>query len=267
MPPDERSPGPVRITRRTALQAGAAAVALSGTLATSQAKPTSAASGGAPMANAQNPPPGWQVTNTPKPLPFAPDSLPGLSERLIQSHWENNYSGAVRRLNLIEQQLADLPADAPPYLLGALKREELIATNSMVLHELYFANLGGTASPSPAVMTALGAAFGDYDRWEREFRGTGVALGGGSGWVVLSYNVQNGLLRNSWASDHTQNLAFGVPLLVLDVYEHAYAIDYGAGTAQYIAAFMDNVNWSEVARRLEEAQARRLPAPFAAGSA
>ena len=82
---------------------------------------------------------------------------------------------------------------------------------------------------------------------------------------MLSYNVQNGVLRNTWASDHTQNLAFGVPLLVLDVYEHAYAIDYGAGTAQYIAAFMENVNWPEVARRLEEAQARRLPGPFAGG--
>src|SRR5216684_4589068 len=89
----------------------------------------------------------------------------------------------------------------------------------------------GTASPSQVLTNALAAAYGDYARWEREFRGTGVALGGGSGWVVLSYNVQNGTLRNSWASDHTQNLAFGVPLLVLDVYEHAYAIDFGAGTA------------------------------------
>src|SRR5687767_104107 len=117
MPPDECSPGPIRVNRRTALQVGAAIVALGGTLAASQANPTSASSGGAPMASAQTPAPAWQVTNTPKALPFAPDSLPGLSERLIQSHWENNYGGAVRRLNLIEQQLAELPADAPPYLL------------------------------------------------------------------------------------------------------------------------------------------------------
>jgi superoxide dismutase, Fe-Mn family len=266
MKTDRRSAPPQRIARRTALKTGAAAVALGTGLATGQAKPLSAATENAPMVSAQNPPPAWSVTNTPKRLPFAPDSLPGLSERLIMSHWENNYGGAVRRLNLIAQQLADLPADAPPYLLGALKREELIATNSMVLHELYFANLGGTASPPSALADAIGAAFGDYGRWEREFRGTGAALGGGSGWVVLSYQVQNGSLRNSWASDHTQNLAFGVPLLVLDMYEHAYAIDYGAGAAQYINAFMDNVNWTEVARRLDEAQARRLPAPFAAST-
>lgn len=257
---------PRRISRRTILRAGTAVAALGASGAGSPARPT-AAGGGAPMSSAQIQAPAWQGTHAPKPLPFAPGSLPGLSERLIQSHWENNYGGAVRRLNLIEQQLAELPSDAPPYLLGALKREELIATNSMVLHELYFANLGGTASPPQPLADALGAAFGDYQSWEQEFRGTGAALGGGSGWVVLSYHVQNGMLRNSWSGDHTQNLAFGVPLLVLDMYEHAYAIDYGAGAAQYIAAFMANVNWAEVARRFDEARAGRLPAPFAAGGA
>jgi superoxide dismutase, Fe-Mn family len=216
------------------------------------------------MAQAPVAPPAWQGTHTPKPLPFDPKSLRGLSERLIVSHHENNYSGAVKRLNLIQQQLGALPADAPPFLLGALKREELIATNSMVLHELYFANLGGTGSPSPGLAAEIGTAFGDFARWEREFRGTGVALGGGSGWVVLSYQVQNGMLRNSWAGDHTQNPAFGVPLLVLDMYEHSYALDYGANAQQYVAVFMDNVNWQEVARRLEEARARRLAQPFAA---
>src|SRR5712692_5454355 len=150
------------------------------------------------MAQSQIAPPAWQGTHTPKPLPFDPGALRGISERLIVSHWENNYSGAVRRLNVIEQHLASLPPDAPPFLLGALKREELIATNSMVLHELYFANLGGSEPPSEDVVQAIGAGFGDFARWEREFRGTGVALGGGSGWVLLSYQVQNGVLRNSW---------------------------------------------------------------------
>src|SRR5215210_6396028 len=120
------------------------------------------------MAQASVAPPAWQGTHTPKPLPFDPKALRGLSERLIVSHHENNYSGAVKRLNLIQQQL------------GALKREELIATNSMVLHELYFANLGGTDGPSPGLANEISAAFGEFARWEREFRGTGVALGGGS---------------------------------------------------------------------------------------
>lgn len=199
-------------------------------------------------------PPAWAGSHSPKPLPFDPASLPGLSERLVISHWENNYGGAVRRLNLIEQHVANLAPDSPPFLLGALKREELIATNSMVLHELYFANLGGS-QPAPTNLTpAIGVAFGDFGRWELEFRSIGAALGGGSGWVVLSYHPQSEQLRNSWASDHTQYLAAAVPLLVMDMYEHSYALDYGANAGQYIGAFMDNVNWQEVARRLEGVQ-------------
>jgi Fe-Mn family superoxide dismutase len=203
-------------------------------------------------------PPGWQGAHTPKPLPFDPKSLRGLSERLIVSHHENNYSGAVRRLNLIEQRLAALPPDGPSFQLGALKREELVAANSMVLHELYFANLGGSEPPLPGLASEIGAGFGDFARWEREFRGTGVALGGGSGWVVLGYHAPTGRLRNGWASDHTQGLACVVPLLVLDMYEHSYAMDYGANAVQYVGAFMDNVNWREVARRLEVAGTSRL---------
>src|SRR5215204_1420915 len=107
-----------RISRRSVLQAGAA-VTLGASLASNSATLV-AAEGGTLMATTQGTASAWQVTHTPKPLPYAPDALPGLSERLIQSHWENNYGGAVRRLNQIEQQLADLPADAPPYLLGAL---------------------------------------------------------------------------------------------------------------------------------------------------
>jgi Fe-Mn family superoxide dismutase len=197
-------------------------------------------------------PPAWQGKHAIKELPFDPSALRGLSERLLTSHWQNNYGGAVKRLNLIEEQIAGLSPDAPPFMLGALKREELIATNSMVLHELYFANLGGSGAAPAALAAAISRSFGDYASWEREFKGIGAALGGGSGWVVLNYHLQSGLLRNSWAGDHTQNLAHVVPLLVMDMYEHSYAIDYGANAGQYIAAFMDNVQWQEVARRLEQ---------------
>lgn len=206
------------------------------------------------MTHASGAPPAWQAKHSPKPLPFDSGAVRGLSERLLLSHWENNYSGAVRRLNLIEQQLANLPADAPPFLYGALKREELIAANSMVLHELYFANLGGDGIPPESVRGTITATFGDFGRWEREFRGTAAALGGGSGWVMLAYHVQTEQLRNTWASDHTQGLALAAPLLVLDMYEHSYALDYGADAQRYIAAFMDNVDWDEVGRRLVAAR-------------
>jgi superoxide dismutase, Fe-Mn family len=241
-----------RVSRRAALQTAAAAAVSAGLLADGTLPAFAAGAPGASVPTSQTPPPAWQRTHSPKPLPFAPDSLPGLSERLMVSHWQNNYGGAVNRLNQIEEQLFSLAPDAPPFLLGALKREELIATNSMILHEFYFDNLGGSGSRPQEVTDSLGAAFGDYDRWEREFRGTGVALGGGSGWVILTYSPRTGTLRNSWASDHTQNLADGAPVLVLDMYEHSYAMDYGTAAAQYISAFMDNINWQVVAQRLAE---------------
>jgi superoxide dismutase, Fe-Mn family len=246
-----------RVSRRAALQAGAVA-AVSTSLLADGTPPAFAGSPGARVTGSQTPPPGWQNSYAPKPLSFAPDSLPGLSERLILSHWQNNYGGAVNRLNQIEEQLLSLPPDAPPFLLGALKREELIATNSMILHEFYFDNLGGSGTRPQEVTDTIGAAFGDYDRWEREFRGTGVALGGGSGWVILTYSPRTGTLRNSWASDHTQNVAAGAPILVLDMYEHSYAMDYGTAAAQYISAFMDNINWQMVAQRLADARTRRM---------
>src|SRR5262250_1132623 len=111
-------------------------------------------------------PAGWPI----KPLPFDPKKLKGLSEKLLVSHHDNNYAGAVKRLNLIQQQLGSLPADAPPYQYGSLKREELIASNSMALHELYFANLGGTGPGAGATAELLKAEYGTLDAWERDFR-------------------------------------------------------------------------------------------------
>src|SRR6185436_678133 len=116
-----------------------------------------------------------------KPLPFDPTKLAGLSDKLLTSHHQNNYGGAVKRLNLIEQQIGALPKDAPPYQMGALKREELIATNSMLLHEGYFGNLGGTGGPDGTFATLAKGAYGSLDVWEHDFRLTGMSLGGGSG--------------------------------------------------------------------------------------
>jgi hypothetical protein len=93
--------------------------------------------------------------------------------------------------------------------------------------------------------------FGNYDNWENEFKRTGNALSGGSGWVILAYNSHTGELHNYWAADHAHNAPFSVPLLVMDMYEHAYQMDYGAAAAKYVDAFMQNVNWEEVNRRVE----------------
>src|SRR6478672_5047507 len=111
---------------------------------------------------------GWQI----KPLPFDPKKLKGLSEKLIVSHHDNNYAGAARRIGQIQQMLAGLPANAPGFQIKGLKMEELIATNSAILHEEYFGNLGGDGKASGGIQQAIAADFGGFDKWEQSFRAT-----------------------------------------------------------------------------------------------
>jgi len=177
-------------------------------------------------------------------LPFDPKAVPGLSEKLLTSHHDNNYVGAVKRLGTIRAEFAKLdPKAAPGFEINGLKREELIAWNSMILHEVYFAGLGAAAAPSAPLAQAIERDFGSHDRWAAEFAGVGKALGGGSGWVLLTYSRRDGRLVNTWAADHTMTLADGAPILALDMYEHAYAMDYGAKAAAYVDAFMKAFSW------------------------
>lgn len=182
---------------------------------------------------------------TPRPLPFNPATVSGLSEKLLVSHHDNNYVGAVKRLGAIEKTLAGLDmATAPAFTLNGLKREELIAWNSMILHEIYFDGLGAPSKPGPGLGAAIERDFGGFDRWAAEFSAMGKALGGGSGWVILAFSHRDGRLMNQWAADHTMALAGSTPILVLDMYEHAYAIDYGAKAGAYVDAFMKVINWA-----------------------
>ena len=188
-------------------------------------------------------------------LPFDPAGLKGLSEKLLRSHHQNNYSGAVKRLNAIRGRLQELPfAAAAGFDLNGLKREELIATNSMLLHELYFDCLGTTGEVmTPAMALALQGSFGSVDRWREEFTAMGKALAGGSGWVLLVFQPREGTLVNQWAADHTHAVAGGIPILALDMYEHAYHLDFGAAAAQYVDAFMENIHWAAVYGRYQAA--------------
>lgn len=189
-----------------------------------------------------------------KPLACDPQRLSGLSEKLIVSHYENNYAGAVKRLNAITAELAGLEmATTPVFVLNGLKREELIATNSMILHEVYFDSLGDGGPLDGALKAAIERDFGSIERWQAEFTAMGKALGGGSGWVLLTYSPRDGRLVNQWASDHAHTLAGGTPVLALDMYEHSYHMDYGAKAAAYVDAFMQNVHWQRVAKRFATA--------------
>lgn len=200
--------------------------------------------------------PAFAPLHQPKPLTFDPARLDGLSEKLIRSHWENNYGGSVKALNAVKQKLEQTLADkdTPPFLYDDLKREHLMRTGSVVFHELYFGNLGGSGEADAQMRRSVGAAFGRFEAWEAEFRRIGVGLGGGSGWVVLGYNLHSGQIENYWLADHLHSPAATLPLLVMDMYEHSYQMDYGAAAARYIDAFFRNIRWESVAERFAHAQ-------------
>jgi Fe-Mn family superoxide dismutase len=219
-------------------------------LAAALSAPIALGAGGASAQPA--PSAGASYAPTPRPLPFDPTKIAGLSEKLLTSHHDNNYAGAVKRLGSIEATLAGLdPASAPVFTLNGLKREELIAWNSMVLHELYFENLGAPSGPGAKLEAALGRDFGGQKAWAAQFAGMGKALGGGSGWVILAFSHRDGRLMNQWAADHTMSLAASTSILVMDMYEHAYALDYGAKAAAYVDAFMAAIHWPAADARFE----------------
>jgi Fe-Mn family superoxide dismutase len=191
---------------------------------------------------------------TPQPLPFDPATIAGLSPKLLTSHHDNNYTGAVKRLGAIRAEFAKLdPATAPGFQINGLKREELIAWNSMILHEVYFQGLGQPNRPGAGLAAAIERDFGSQGKWASEFSGMGKALGGGSGWVTLAWSAHDARLVNTWAADHTMTLAGGTPLVVLDMYEHAYQMDYGAKAGAYVDAVMAVLNWTGADKRFERA--------------
>src|SRR3981189_1023988 len=204
------------------------------------------------LAQAAAPTAAGNVTYQAKPLSLDPKAIKGISEKVLVSHYENNYVGAVKRLTAISAQLAELDfAKAPNFIVNGLKREELIAANSMILHEIYFDSLGGGASPAGALAEAIPRDFGSLDRWRTQFSAMGKAEGGGSGWVILSYSPRDKRLVNQWAADHTTTLAGGRPILVLDMYEHAYHMDYGAKAAAYVDVFREAIHWENAAKQYD----------------
>ena len=189
----------------------------------------------------------------PKPLSFDPKKLHGLSERLIVSHWENNYCGAVKNLNRVRAELQGVTKDTPGFVVGGLKERELAFNNSRTLHEAYFDCLGAPAKPAGAIARALGESFGDIERFETGFRATAMSLAGGSGWVILALDIGSGELGTFWSGNHTQVPSSALPVLVLDMYEHSYHIDFGAAAQRYLDAWFSNIAWEEVNKRYERA--------------
>jgi len=189
-------------------------------------------------------------TLTQKPLVFDPKKLDGISEKMIVSHHDNNYVGAVKRARVIEEKIAGLDSSANPFELGSLKREQMVALNSMVIHEYYFDALGSQGTMSPKLKAMIEASFRSVSEWEAEFRKMGLSLGGGSGWILLVYNERIKRLENVWMWDHLHGLWDSKIILALDMYEHSYQMDFGANAKAYIDAFFKNINWNVVNARI-----------------
>ena len=179
--------------------------------------------------------------------------MEGFSDTLLKNHF-TLYQGYVTNTNKVADKLGALAADGkfaePEY--AELKRRFGWEFNGMRLHELYFGNMGGTkpVNPDGKLGKALAAAFGSIEAWEKDFRGTGAMRG--IGWVILFQDTVSGSFFNVWVNEHDMgHLAGCTPVLIMDVFEHAFMIDYGLKRADYIAAFFKNIAWDAAEARLK----------------
>lgn len=177
--------------------------------------------------------------------------MEGFSDTLLKNHF-TLYQGYVTNTNKVMELLTAMLKEgkqATPEF-AELKRRLGWEFNGMRLHEFYFSNLGGDGdqSKAPDLIKALAAQFGSFDLWTADFKATAAMRG--IGWVILYQDVESGLFCNQWINEHdVGHLADCNPLLIIDVFEHAFMIDYGLKRADYIASFFKNINWEIVAQR------------------
>jgi len=183
-----------------------------------------------------------------KPLPFQ-KSLTGISDKTLAIHHDKLYAGYVTKMNEVAEKLMEMNASGvgldtanQSYSdMRALRDGETFATNGVYLHEYYFNVLGGDGAPKGALVDAIVEKYGSLEKFIAFFSATGMAV---RGWVVLSFDTHVGRLKIYGADAHNQGGVWGaIPVIVLDVYEHAYFIDYGSDRKAYIADFWKNLNW------------------------
>lgn len=179
--------------------------------------------------------------------------MKGFSETLLKNHF-TLYQGYVNNTNklwdIMTAMLKEGKTGTPEY--AELKRRFGFEFNGMRLHEYYFGNLGGNKplDKTGAVVEKLAAAYGSYEGWEQDFKAMGAMRG--IGWVILYQDNTNGWLFNQWINEHEVGHPAGcAPILVMDVFEHAFMLDYGLKRADYIAAFFQNIDWNVVTKRLK----------------
>lgn len=167
--------------------------------------------------------------------------MPGFTDPLLQLHFKL-YEGYVKNANDLLSKLGAMEPGSYEY--GALKRRFGWEFDGMRLHELYFGNLGGSGMPdqNSSLYAALTEQFGGFDKWKKDFIATGSMRG--IGWAILYLDPAEGRLVNTWINEHdVGHLAGGAPILIMDVFEHAYMPQFGLNKAQYIEAFFNNIDW------------------------
>ena len=185
-----------------------------------------------------------------------PKGLVGISDKQIDFHFDAHYKGYVTKLNEVLEKLENVDRSKAHQNYSeyrALKVEETFNHMGVVLHELYFENLedGKGTKPGAKLMEQIEKNFGSFERWKDDFKACGMAL---RGWAVLVFDLSTGRLINNGLDAHNvYTLTNTILLLVLDVYEHAYYVDYGPKRAPYIDAFFENINWDAVNKRLDKA--------------
>ena len=193
-----------------------------------------------------------KMAHEPKSYPLE-GKLDGISDNQLQQHRDVLYKNYVNKLNEIEDTLKTVDRSKANGIYSAfrgLKTEETFALNGVVLHELYFENLGGKGGRSGGrIAELMNRDFGSYDKWFEDYKACGASA---RGWVVLAYSLYDGKLHNYLTDTHHFHFpVLALPLLVLDVYEHAYMIDYGVKRPPYLEAFSKNINWDVVNNRIE----------------
>lgn len=187
----------------------------------------------------------------PKPLKY--EDLEGISEKQLKEHHDVLYAGYVKKVGEIEEKLksVDISTANGTYSdLRELKMEETFAINGVKLHEGYFDNMTRAGSAiSGKINDLIVRDFGTYENWEKEFKAMGLCA---RGWVVLGYDLDEKKLKNVLCDSHNQGGVWNmIALLVMDVYEHAYFLDYATARKTYIEAFFKNIDWEEINKRIE----------------
>lgn len=190
-----------------------------------------------------------------KPLKYDYDALDGISEQVVTWHHDKHHSGYVSKRNEVEEKLQDADrssANANYSEYGELKRRETFNANGMILHEIYWDVMGGDGTPDDSleIVDKLASDFGSFEAWQEDFTAASkVALG----WVIVAYDYSDGTIHNYVCDTHNQGGVWNtVPLIAIDVFEHAYYYDNGPDRGAYIEAFLRNLNWEYINRRFTE---------------